>query len=837
MNFKTTYVLFGVLTGLLVLFGLVLFLNPTTAPDANYVLPSLHDEKNPVKETEITAVTVKHAGKDSLAFTRDEDTKLWRMTEPMKLKPQWLDRAAVETLVRDVFGARRDDKANLKGSLKDYGLETPAYTVTIKKGDKEWWVGFGEEHRTSGGETAVVYAVSSDRPREPMALRLREVDAYAKTANDYRSKNLLADSSFNVQGVTLMDGTHTPIILKRVGSEQRWRFDQPNYGEAEYGEAGLAPAAAPKTLTGIRSLLEILSAFKVDYKSDKENDFVSESPRDLAQYGLEPRDKLLQIKVTRTLDGSSDKTVSDTLIIGKPVDEKGEKRYAMLEDQGFVVKVPAANLEALTKFLENPSALRDKDLLRVEEPKVDVVAVKTAAGSFELFKSGTGFVSEWKLFREGQPAAKADGGAVTGLINALLARKGIKSFPDNPDLKALGLDQPAVVISLWEGGIQPEEKKDEKKDEKKPEGDKPEEKKDPNAKPKLKSDKPTVKLSFGKVEGDNVYVLRETADDTKTVVTVAKSLFDSANRGALSYLDKSLPSFEGDPNRVVLERGGVTTKIEKEKDKNTWKFLEPKEMADKPVNADAVENIINLLKSMRAVNLVAETSTPDKEAEYGLNAPSNKVTLSVTKDDKTEDHVYLFGKDAPDGIYAKQADKPLIFVAGKFVQTTLNAELRDPVVYKFDHNKVTAVKMVGWSNKIGSPFTLELERKSPTDWTVKSTTLPIMTFDAAKAESFLTAIETVRADRFLNKTGPQPTGMDVKDGALSIEVTLSEGGPIQLTVGNDTEIEGKKYWFATSNKAPGETFLIAKQMGFGGQVTDPFEKVRAEPPSLYFNKK
>src|SRR5205823_6296654 len=133
-------------------------------------------------------------------------------------------------------------------------------------------------------------------------------------------------------------------------------------------------------------------------------------------------------------------------------------------DEGSVVKVSAANLEALKKFLENPSALRDKDLLHVEEPKVDAVAVKTAGGQFETFKSGTGFVSEWKLFREGQPPQKADGLSVSTLVNTLLAKKGIKSFPDNPDLKALGLDQPAVVISVWEGGIQPEEKKDDKKD-------------------------------------------------------------------------------------------------------------------------------------------------------------------------------------------------------------------------------------------------------------------------------------------------------------------------------------------------------------------------------------
>src|SRR5262249_4119442 len=159
---------------------------------------------------------------------------------------------------------------------------------------------------------------------------------------------------------------------------------------------------------------------------------------------------------------------------------------------------------------------------------------------------------------------------------------------------------------------------------------------------------------------------------------------------------------------VVLERGGVTTEVEKEKDKDVWKFKKPEGLAGKDVNRDAIEIIINSLRRLRAVKLVTENSTPEAEQQYGLKSPANKVTLVLPKDDKTEEKVYLFGNETDDGVYAKQADKPLIFTVGKHVLTALKAELRDPVVYKFDHTKVTGMKLVGWKKLAGSPFTLDL---------------------------------------------------------------------------------------------------------------------------------
>src|SRR5262249_44721123 len=141
------------------------------------------------------------------------------------------------------------------------------------------------------------------------------------------------------------------------------------------------------------------------------------------------------------------------------------------------------------------------------------------------------------------------------------------------------------------------EKKDEKKEEKKEEK-KPEE-------PKLKNDKPTVKLTFGKrdrLKGkDIVYVRRETGDE-KTLVAAPASVLDKVLQKPLAYLDRTLPSFppDADVTKLVIERDGQTFEIEKQvkesketKDQNgkdpnalatpNWKLKKPAELADRSV--------------------------------------------------------------------------------------------------------------------------------------------------------------------------------------------------------------------------------------------------------------
>src|SRR5262245_56380975 len=101
MNFRTTYILFGVLATLVLLLGLVLVLNPAKPPDTKYVLPTLHEEANPVKSSDIDSVTIerKGDGQKTLVLQRDADTKRWKMTEPLALPSDRVDNNMVDRLV------------------------------------------------------------------------------------------------------------------------------------------------------------------------------------------------------------------------------------------------------------------------------------------------------------------------------------------------------------------------------------------------------------------------------------------------------------------------------------------------------------------------------------------------------------------------------------------------------------------------------------------------------------------------------------------------------------------------------------------------------------------
>jgi hypothetical protein len=840
MNFKTTYILFGVLFGLLVVFSLVMFLTPPKPIDQAYVLPSLHDPREPVETKNIDSLTIERTSpkSENIAFDHDKDSGRWSMTRPFALKDYRVDRGAVDRVVDEVMNARREQNADVSSNLKDWGLDSPAVVITLHKGDKEWKLNLGNKVETKGGQTSVVYVTSSDRPKEVMAVRLGSLDAAFKGANEFRDKALLADSPSEIQSFTLQDGKHEPVILQQK-TANRWKIAQPAFGDADYeGEAvGLAPGG--KSVPGVRSLLDILSQVKVASDAD----FVSEEGRNLDQYGLGEGSKPeLRIEVNRSLGtfgADKDKAVKQVLVLGKPVEEKGTKRYAMLEDEKYVVKIDT-NFKPLQEVLENPGVLRDRDLVNVAEAGTDVVSVKNGGGTFEMMKPRDSF--QWKLYRDSQ-AQNADDASVHGLLGALTAKRQIKEFADpKADDKSLGLEQPVAVISLWVDGIQKEEpKKDEDKDKDKKdtakEGEKKEEKKDPNARPKLKSNTPTVKISFGKHDRDKglVWVRRETngekPEDKSTVVAaVSDSLLDKVTQGPLAYLDRTLPIITGEATKLTLERNGQTFVIEKDKDKSSWQIKEPKELAGRPANQITVEEDVNELSRLRALKLITEKMSPEQEQQYGLKSARLKATVTTTgADKKPEDHVYLFGDDVKDdkgnvtGVYAKEAGHDLVFTVHKAVVDALQGELRDPVVFHFDPAKVQGLKLTGWQSVLGAPYTIDLEHKEG-KWSVKSSTGAI-NLDPAKVDDFVTGLTRLRAEKFLDPKGePKPEKMEVKDDALTVEVTVEgEKEPFTLAVGGETP--DKKDYFASSNRLPGEFFLVPKE---------PFEKVRSKP--AYFAK-
>jgi hypothetical protein len=164
----------------------------------------------------------------------------------------------------------------------------------------------------------------------------------------------------------------------------------------------------------------------------------------------------------------------------------------------------------------------------------------------------------------------------------------------------------------------------------------------------------------------------------------------------------------------------------------------------------------------------------------------------------------------------------LVFAARKSVVESLQqADIVDPIVFTLDLTKVRGMKLTGWKefSVNGQPQTLDLERKVASDWTVKGS--GGYKLSSSAAEAFLLALQNVRAEKVVAyKSGPKPEHKLTPDaGALVVELTVEgEKDPITLTIGA-LDADGKNY-FATSNKLPGDVFLLPK---------DRFEKYKSKP--------
>jgi hypothetical protein len=844
MNFKTTYILFGVLVGMLGLFLVTQLRGKKTVDTNDYVLPSLQAGK--ITAQDITGVDIERLRPEGSKLVFARTPHGWELEHPKTRA----DSSHIDQLINQVMRASREESADMTAGPASYGLDAPSAIVTLHMGsEKEWKLSLGNARL--GKDDPVVYVTSSDRPNEPMAVRrnqlesiVKEVDSKGnvqlKDTKDFRSKSLLAESAFDINSVQFEEPKKETVALEKT-ADSKWRFDKPAFGEADY-EGETAPAGGTpetKPITGVRDLLQAVADLRVD--SDDDFGATDVSDKDLADKGLEKGKEMLRIELKRqpgfAAAGEEKKEpVKAVLLIGKKADDKGDKFYARPEDERNIVKVSAKKVEAITKVLENPSLLRNRDLVQADATKVDAVNLQSTA-PIKLRKSGE--PAEWKIYESGKPPEKADDAAVQEVVNALTAKRIIKDFPDPKKTDAdLGLDKPSAVVSLWQDGIKKEEKKEDKKEEKPGEtkddkkadaksGEQKSDKKNADGEPPLKDGKPAVKITFGKREKDLVYVKREASNDV-TRAAVSVSLFDKAAESKLAFLDRKIPFIGAtrDVSKIALARGNENYEIDRGKDE-TWALKQPANLAGRSVDAGKVSGLLGELHNLRAEKLLTQKATDKELDRYGLKVPSAKVTITETKADKKppeQSSSLLIGKETEDksSVFAKLGNRDTVFLLRKGVLDAVQGDLRDPTVLKFDINKVKTVKIAGWQDVVGSPFILDLERRTSQDWAVKN---PNFVLNSAQVETFVSGLANLRAERFIGmKSGAKPEyKLDLKDGAMDIVITVEgEKDPIMLSVGGSAGADG---YYAKTNKLPDEIFVVAK---------GAFEKAKSKP--AYFKK-
>lgn len=834
MNFKTTYVLFGVFAAVLVLFGVTQLLNLQSPKDQSvYALPSLHDKKKPIRSDDIGTVEIARTkpAEETLVFYRTEQG--WKLREPSVR----VDSYMVDRLVNQVIDAKKEEKADVTENLKQLGLDAPRTVITLtqKGGNREWKLNLGEESVTGGSSDKVLYVTSSDRPTQPLAIRRMDLENAFKKVNDFRSKSLLADSPFDIVSAELQRPKHELIDLEK-SSDGKWRFEKPPFGEADQeGEPSTAAVGGEKKLTGVRDLLQAIA----DVRVESEDDFAATNASDteLADKGLERGKELLRIEVKRQPSsfGSEEKkpAVRDGLLIGNKVDEKGEKLYARLESDKNIVKVSAKKVDPILKVAENPQVLRNRDLTQIDQNKVDAIDVRPNEREVVKLRK-TGQPPEWKLF-EASKTQEAESSVVQGLLSALTAKRQVKDFPEaNKSDADLGLDKPTAVVSLWVEGIKKEEKKDEKKDgpakdekkedkkdqakeekkDTKPPEAKKDEKKDQSAEPSLKDETPTVKLMFGKKDKDVVYVRREVGKEV-TRLAVPATLLDQATEGELAYLSRKLPTFafNSEVSKVLLVRDGRTYEMDKVSDEKApagWKMKQPSDLAERTADSAKIERLLTELRDLRAVKFITDKASEGELERFGLKSPVIRATVTIAKPEKkTEEHVYLFGKETDDkaNVYAKLGNRDIVFVVAKSILEPLHSDWRDPTLFHLELAKVKGLKLQGWQNLLGTPYTLDLERKSAQDWKAKSP--QDFKLNLSAAEGLLAELSQLKVVRFLGKGVPKPEQkLTEQDGALEIVLTVEgEKEPYTLTIGGPSDHEG---YYARSNKLVDEIFIVPK---------------------------
>src|SRR5262249_2655504 len=134
MNFKTTYILFGVLGVVLLSFGLILWLGSEDTGSTAFLLPSANDKgKGKVETSDIVRVELERRDPaEKFLFVRDNKDAPWRMVEPGSFP---VDRSAVEGLIEQVLRAKPDTRMKLDSDLRQYGLDTPSSTITLTAED------------------------------------------------------------------------------------------------------------------------------------------------------------------------------------------------------------------------------------------------------------------------------------------------------------------------------------------------------------------------------------------------------------------------------------------------------------------------------------------------------------------------------------------------------------------------------------------------------------------------------------------------------------------------------------------------------------------------------
>jgi hypothetical protein len=333
----------------------------------------------------------------------------WSVVKPIKTEG---DQGSVDGLAQALANAQLTRTIqDQPESLKPFGLEKPAARITVTTDNKgvlpELLVGNASPVSTG------VYVKLANQPSVLMTTS-DFTSAITKKVNDVRSRELAAFNMEDVQQIVLHSGANAPIELDRQGGQ--WRIAAPGHYPAD------ADAVA-----------QVLTAL-VDAHI---NEFVSDAPTDLGQYGL--ANPQIEIDVYT----GKDKT-NHSLLIG--LEEPQASKKAVYAKRGGENSVYAVDDATLAKVNLSAWELRDKTVMAFDPLKIGRLEIENHGRQFALARDPAG---KWQV-ADGGKSSSANGQAVQTFLDELAILKGEKIVQDPmTDPRKVSMDKPTEQIAIF----------------------------------------------------------------------------------------------------------------------------------------------------------------------------------------------------------------------------------------------------------------------------------------------------------------------------------------------------------------------------------------------------
>jgi hypothetical protein len=529
-----------------------------------------------------TGVAIKREG-GTVRLAREGDG--WQMEEPVKARA---DRGAVEEVLTNILTAKMDREiAAAPASLADFGLQTPSaeVDVTLKDG-KHAVLLLGAKNPTG------VWVYAREKDKQPVFLVGESVFRDAtRPLTDFRDKTLLTFDRNAVSGVELVTRDDSIALQPKDG---RWAITR--------------PVSLPADGDLMSEFLDKLSTVRV-------KDFVAESPRSLAPYGL---DRPFRIVIQTGKEGER---ATKSLLLGNTDDTK-KGIYALRPGETSVLLLPEEVWKAVPK---NVAVLRDKTVIDIDRDKLARLDIESPRGHVTVTREK----DRWQVVTP-EPAA-ADQVEVGAVVSRLRDLRALAFLSEDSSGIAQYLAQPEVKVTLTDQAGQSR----------------------------------TLLLAPSPEKRAGEAAAYAAVTDKGPVVLVDAKALTGIGRSPLELRDRTLVSGlePRDVSRVRVKSGGQTTVLERRGD-GDWRVLEP---SKGPAKSRRVDDLLFALRGLKWTEMVAPTG--GEPAQYGLDSPALEVTL-YGKDGK-ETNTILIGKQEGNRTFVRTQAAPAVFALDAGALTNL----------------------------------------------------------------------------------------------------------------------------------------------------------------------